>query len=354
MQAYDPRKRSAAGLSVNLRLRPAWVVKLLLGGVLAIAAASWAGTAHAASCGFLIDNGFGFAPVRVEFHPYLSLPQGTTYVVWLVDGKPVTWDDGRQAIRTTGGTTGAVFISAPYATYWFNDPGQHAVTLRCYTSATQYTESAAQQVLVLPPPLISAFLLVAVAIMFALVRSINRRPSTPPAPAPVAPPAPAPAPPPPQPPPLRPAYWPHGTAMGSPVRSTYPAQYSEPSAPPRLETLGVINPPGVDFVPPPIGPSNMALPRVTGLAVGPAPGGLALAWIAPITPPGLELVGYALLLKAPDELIGGAPAGPIVEYPALPPGPAAAVVAINPNTPFLDLRPVYKVVASGQTLMDPW
>ncbi len=341
----------------RLGTRPSWISKLLLGGLLALLATAWFRTAEAGSCGFLMDNAFGFAPVKVEFHPYLSLPQGTTYVVWLVDAKTVTWDYGRYAIRTTGGTTGAVFISAPYATYSFSDPGQHSVVLRCYTSATQYTESAAQQVLILPPPLVSAFLLVAVGIMFALFRSINRRPRpTPPVPAPAA------APPPtpealPQPRYFRQAYWPHGTAVGSPVRSSYPMQYREPSEPSRLETLGVINPPGVDFVPPPIGPSNLALPRVTLLGIGPAPGGLALAWIAPVTPPGLELVGYALLLKAPNELIGGAPAGPIVEYPAhppLPPGPTAGVVSVNPDTPFLDLRPVYKVIASGQTLMDPW
>lgn len=338
----------------NDGMRPSWTYKLLLGGALAIAAAAWAGTVNAASCGFLMDNAFGFAPVRTALHPYLSLPQGTTYVVWLVDGSPVTWSDGTTAIRTTGGTTGAAFISAPYATYTFTSPGQHAIVLRCYSSGTQYTESAAQQVVILPPPLISALLLAGIAFMFAVVQSINRRPRR------SAPPAPAPADPPPPPRQFRQAYWPHGTSTGSPVQGTHPTEYSEPNEPPRLETLGVIHPPGVDFVPPPIGAGGGDYPRVSGLTAVPVagvPDRLTLTWAAPVVPDHLVLVGYALLTRPPVDSIGStAPVAPIVQWPALGPGaPGANIAVVSGNLDsFLDLRPVYKEVASGRVLMDPW
>ncbi len=160
----------------------------------------------------------------------------------------------------------------------------------------------------------------------------------------------------------RQVYWPHRTPpvphpLGN-LPPQHPPAYSPGST--GLVTLGVLNPPGVQFTPPPIGPDGpLQLPKVGNLVVVLGTGTVTLTWFAPVIPPGLLLVGYAVLVKPSVNVIGGVdPSQPMVQWPPLGPGSpgvqTALAVPLPADTLFYDLRPLFKDAASGQIVMDPW
>lgn len=159
------------GVSLFARLRRAVLPVVAIAIVLSL----WrAAAAYASSCGFLpMSELVGFAPLQVRFIANQFLPPGS--VVWLVDGKPVTWDlaNGRSTEIPTypNGCFGSC-NTIPRVTYTFQNPGYRTVVMECKSAGSTYLSSA-QGVLVLPPMPETVLLIVAGAVTLSVIKALS-------------------------------------------------------------------------------------------------------------------------------------------------------------------------------------